>query len=51
MERIITGNFFAGLAGLERQSFHIENDWHSSILVEHDLFRKPVSTFQDHALT
>src|SRR5580704_15103614 len=26
------------------------SDWRSSILVEHDLFRKPVSTFRDHAL-
>src|ERR1700691_6468629 len=28
----------------------LQIDWHSSILVEHDLFRKPVSTFRDHAL-
>jgi hypothetical protein len=51
MERIISGDFFAGLVGLDRQSFHIEAIGDLAFLVEHDLFRKPVSTFRDHALT
>jgi hypothetical protein len=37
--------------GLERQSFHIESIGALSILVEHDLFGKPASTFPDHALS
>jgi hypothetical protein len=26
------------------------NNWTASVWLEHDLFRKPVSTFRDHAL-
>jgi hypothetical protein len=35
---------------LERNRFRLKR-FRSSILMEHDLFGKPVSTFPDHALT
>src|SRR6266576_3415676 len=36
---------------LERDDFIFESSSPSSLLMEHDLFRKPVSTFRDYALT
>ncbi len=38
------------LGTLERDDFIFELSSRSSFLLEHDLFRKPVSTFRDHAL-
>jgi hypothetical protein len=40
-----------GARPLERDDFIFESSSRSSLSVEHDLFRKPVSTFRDHALT
>src|SRR5262249_33609798 len=36
--------------GLERDDFIFESSSRSNLFVEHDLFRKPMSTFRDHAL-
>src|SRR5436190_10992812 len=38
------------LEPLERDDFIFESSSRSSLFVEHDLYRKPVSTFRDHAL-
>ena len=36
-------------AALERDDFFFESSFRSIFLFEHDLFGKPVPTFQDHA--
>ncbi len=47
-EQVVLG---AKLHGSARAlSFEVESELGSSFLFEHDLFRKPVPTFRDHAL-
>ncbi len=41
---------FVGLSGLERDDFSSNRHPALALLLEHDLFRKPVPTFRDHAL-
>src|SRR6266404_1937410 len=41
---------FRQLPNLERDGFSFESSSRSSLLAEHDLFRKPAPTFRDHAL-
>src|SRR5262245_42188500 len=38
------------VAALERDGLFFESPSRSNLLLEHDLFRKPESTFRDHAL-
>src|SRR5262249_27332356 len=46
----VPGRYDGGAMGIRARRLFFESPSRSNLLLEHDLFRKPVPTFRDHAL-